>query len=148
MYAASLASMVLTSVTATDFNAPYVSSFIGYGRFLLYKSDAAFALTISGTSSFTCSSTAYTQSTILTSLSSSTYSQGSAFHIDTMTTGLTLTVSDSTFANCYTANIGGVFYLTRGAASPLVFTSNTFSKNVALTGGAIYCDGCTWTTLQ
>lgn len=121
----------------------------GGGRFLYYEripDTSAFTLTVR-TSTFKCYTAAFTEATLLPLIRTSTFDQGSAFHIDTGSKTATVDMTGSTISNCYSGYWGGAIYVTSTGAKYLTLSGNTFSKNAALEGGAIFCSDCYWTTL-
>ena len=77
----------------------------------------------------------------------SNYIQGSCFHVNNAAQNIVLTLTTNTFGNCYRAYQGGAIYVTTTGTKTLSLSGNTFSKNVAIYGGAIYCDKCNWATM-
>ena len=92
------------------------SSFTGYSSSLsgsfLYSVATGLALTIS-TSTFDCTGSAWTS--LSSTLSVPTYSEGGSFYINGATT--TVSSTSNTFKNCYTGDKGGAFSIVSSSLS-------------------------------
>ncbi len=56
--------------------------------------------------------------------------------------------SNSKIEHCYNSIQGAAVYLSTPMKKTLAITNSRFANNIALSGGAIYCDNCYWQTLQ
>ncbi|TNV88247.1 hypothetical protein FGO68_gene13755 [Halteria grandinella] len=140
--AVTLGQLTIDQVTATNFAVTQTTSSNGGGGFLYTNQNQVLAISIT-TSTFTCSSTALT--TTAKNLANSQSSQkGSAIHLDGQGSQYSLTVSDSTFTNCYSAYQGGALSLSQASSSKLAVTisGSNFIQNSAIKGGSIYCRNC------
>ena len=57
-------------------------------------------------------------------------------------------MSDSKIEYCFSAIQGAAVYLSTPLKKTLSITNTRFANNIAISGGAIYCDTCYWQTLQ
>jgi hypothetical protein len=54
---------------------------------------------------------------------------------------------DSTIEHCYNSLNGAAIFLVSPMSKTLKLSRNFFNYNVALSGGAIYCEKCLWDTM-
>jgi predicted outer membrane repeat protein len=57
-------------------------------------------------------------------------------------------MTDSVIEHCYHSYNGAAVYLSSPIKKTVSILNNRFANNIALNGGAIYCDNCYWPVLK
>ncbi len=153
----SLYKLSLIDVVAEDFRIRQNTLSNGGGRFLYFKENFTPAASIAknmlviSNSQFRCESTLTafpTATTIQANLQSSYVDQGSAFHVQATYNDIDVNIQNSKVEYCHSAFQGAALYLSTPLTKTLNIQTTRFANNIALNGGAIYCDDCNWQTLQ
>ena len=73
---------------------------------------------------------------------------GSCIELSSQTQPYTVSITGSTFSYCFGANQGGALsFQSASSVVNVALTSNTFSGNMAVSGGSFFCKECDITTL-